>query len=131
MNADTEGEGFVIKDNRSSQLSEEEVQDKSAEKEETKNADDAPPSEGDGSAETFQINFSTFVLSLASTAFYHLGDTPDPVTGEKKLNLPAVEQTIDMLKMLNQKTKGNLTAEEQKQLEHLIYELQMKYVEKK
>ena len=67
--------------------------------------------------------------SLAS-AFYHLGDMPDPTTGQTETNLPAVQQTIDMLMMLKEKTKGNLTADEAKLLEQLIYELQMKYVAK-
>jgi hypothetical protein len=55
---------------------------------------------------------------------------PDPTTGKKEVNLPAVQQTIDMLIMLREKTKGNLTDDEKKLLEQLIYELQVKYVAK-
>ncbi|PIR01685.1 MAG: hypothetical protein COV66_00755 [Nitrospinae bacterium CG11_big_fil_rev_8_21_14_0_20_45_15] len=132
MNADAEGEGFIIQDNRSSQLSEDEIQKKDSPKKET--SQESKKKEGSAGhsshAEHFQIDFSTFILSLASTGFYHLGDTPDPATGQKTLNLPAVEQTIDMLKMLSKKTQGNLTKDEQTQLENLIYQLQMKYVEK-
>ena len=69
-------------------------------------------------------------MSLSSSAFYHLGDMPDPTTGKKELNLPAVQQTIDMLNMLKEKTKGNLKEDESKLLEQLIYELQVKYVAK-
>ena len=69
-------------------------------------------------------------MSLTSSAFYHLGDIADPETGKMETNLPAVNQTIDMLTMLREKTKGNLNEEENKLLEQLIYELQMKYVAK-
>ena len=55
---------------------------------------------------------------------------PDPMTGKKETNLPAVQQTIDMLNMLKEKTKGNLTDEEAKLMDQMIYELQIKYVEK-
>ena len=119
-----EGEGFVIKDKRSSQVSEDEAQ----------NIPDEPPAEdlpsGAEEAHNFQIDFSTFVFSLTSSAFYNLGDMPDPMTGKTETNLPAVQQTIDMLNMLKEKTKGNLTDEEAKLMDQMIYELQMKYVEK-
>ena len=69
-------------------------------------------------------------MSLTSSAFYHLGDIADPETGKTETNLPAVQQTIDMLIMLREKTQGNLTEEEAKLLEQLVYELQMKFVAK-
>ncbi|MBT5957380.1 MAG: DUF1844 domain-containing protein, partial [Nitrospina sp.] len=59
-----------------------------------------------------------------------LGDIADPETGKTETNLPAVQQTIDMLLMLKEKTQGNLNEEEAKLLEQLIYELQMKFVQK-
>ena len=86
--------------------------------------------QGNEPQQPFQIDFSTFIMSLTSSAFYHLGDIADPETGKTETNLPAVHQTIDMLTMLREKTKNNLTAEENKLLEQLIYELQMKYVAK-
>ena len=121
-----EGDGFVIKDNRSSQLSEEEAdihetQESSAPAEASADQQNQQP---------FQIDFSTFIMSLTSSAFYHLGDIADPETGKTETNLPAVHQTIDMLTMLRGKTQGNLNEEENKLLEQLIYELQMKYVAK-
>jgi hypothetical protein len=117
------GEGFVIKDKRSSQISEDEAQSI---------ADDSPKEEASSEEESqsFQIDFSTFVFSLTSSAFYNLGDMPDPTTGKVEINLPAVQQTIDMLNMLKAKTKGNLTSEETKLMDQMIYELQIKYVEK-
>lgn len=123
---EVEGEGFVIKDKRSSQISEE---DAATQEQETAKK---PASQGEAAQEQapFQLDFSTFILSLTSSAFYHLGDMPDPTTGQTETNLPAVQQTIDMLLMLKEKTNGNLTADEAKLLEQLIYELQMKYVAK-
>ena len=119
-----EGDGFVIKDNRSSQLSEEEAE--THEKQESS----APLEADQQNQQPFQIDFSTFIMSLTSSAFYHLGDIADPETGKTETNLPAVHQTIDMLTMLRGKTQGNLNEEENKLLEQLIYELQMKYVAK-
>ena len=69
-------------------------------------------------------------MSLTSSAFYHLGDIADPETGKTETNLPAVQQTIEMLIMLKEKTEGNLSEEEGKLLEQLIYELQMKFKQK-
>ena len=121
-----EGEGFVIKDSRSSQLSEEEAENHNPQK----NTPPTETSQENQPQEPFQIDFSTFIMSLTSSAFYHLGDIADPETGKTETNLPAVHQTIDMLTMLREKTKNNLNAEENKLLEQLIYELQMKYVAK-
>lgn len=119
-----EGEGFVFKDSRSSQLSEDEAQNHDTQKEAQKA--DQPVQE----QQPFKIDFSTFIMSLTSSAFYHLGDIADPETGKTETNLPAVQQTIDMLIMLREKTQGNLNEEEAKLLEQLIYELQMKFVAK-
>ena len=123
-----EGEGFVIKDNRSSQISE----DNAAflDDQETKNQEKQTDISGKKETEPFQIDFSAFIMSLTSSAFYHLGDMPDPSTGKTETNLPAVQQTIDMLIMLREKTKGNLKEDEKKLLEQLVYELQVKYVAK-
>ena len=118
-----ESEGFVIKDKRSSQISEDDATNIDT-IEEQKN------SSNEKEAASSQVDFPTFIMSLSSSAFYHLGDMPDPTTGKKELNLPAVQQTIDMLNMLKEKTKGNLKEDESKLLEQLIYELQVKYVAK-
>ena len=77
------------------------------------------------------IDFYTFVLSLASSAFVHLGDAPHPETGEPlKPDLPLAQQTIDILAMLREKTKGNLTPEEEKFVENLLTDLRIRYVER-
>ena len=123
-----EGEGFVIKDKRSSQISEDAAT--FLDGQETKGQEEQTGSSKEKETESFQIDFSTFIMSLTSSAFYHLGDMPDPSTGKKEVNLPAVQQTIDMLIMLREKTKGNLKEDEEKLIEQLIYELQVKYVAK-
>ena len=76
------------------------------------------------------ISFAAFVLSLAHTAAVHFGDIPDPVTGQKsEMNLPAAQQMIDILALLEEKTRGNLTAEERQLLDQILYELRLRFVE--
>ena len=76
------------------------------------------------------LSFTAFVLSLASTAAIHFGDLPDPVTGERGAsNLEGATQMIEILSLLEQKTRGNLTAEERQVLGQLLYELRMRFVE--
>ena len=76
------------------------------------------------------ISFAAFVLSLAHTAAVHFGDVPDPVTGvQSAANLPAAQQMIDILSLLEEKTRGNLTAEERQLLDQLLYELRLRFVE--
>jgi len=77
------------------------------------------------------IDFYTFVLSLGSSAFVHLGDAPHPETGEPmQPDLLVAKQTIDILAMLREKTKGNLTPEEEKFLETLLTDLRIRFVER-
>jgi hypothetical protein len=74
------------------------------------------------------IDFYTFILSLGSSAFVHLGDAPHPETQEAAANLLLAKQTIDILGMLQEKTKGNLTPEEDKFLQALLSDLRLRYV---
>jgi len=77
-----------------------------------------------------EVNFTAFVLSLAHTAAIHFGDVPDPATGQKaEANFVAARQMIDVLSLLEEKTRGNLTPEERQILEQLLYELRMRAVE--
>jgi hypothetical protein len=76
------------------------------------------------------LSFTAFVLSLASTAAIHFGDLPDPASGQAtEPNLDGAAQMIEILSLLEQKTKGNLTAEERQVLEQVLYELRMRFVE--
>jgi hypothetical protein len=77
-----------------------------------------------------QLTFTAFVLSLASSAAIHFGDLPDPVSGERvEPNLDGASQMIEILSLLEQKTRGNLNAEERQLLEQVLYELRMRFVE--
>ena len=88
------------------------------------------PPHGDQADASSGISFAAFVLSLAHTAAVHFGDVPDPVSGKKaEANLPAAQQMIDILALLDAKTRGNLTAEERQLLEQILFELRMRYVE--
>ena len=78
------------------------------------------------------LTFTAFVLSLASTAAIHFGDLSDPSTGERgEPNLEGAAQMIEILSLLEQKTKGNLTAEERQMLEQVLYELRIRFVQSK
>ena len=79
-----------------------------------------------------QVSFIAFVFSLASNAAVHFGDLPDPLTNETRPpDLEAAAQLIDLLAMLEEKTRGNLSAEERQLLDQAIFELRMRYVEAK
>ena len=75
-----------------------------------------------------QLDFSTFLLSLSTSAMMHLGDATDP-SGKMVKNIPLARQTIDMLALLQEKTRGNLTEDEEKLLETQLYTLRMRYIE--
>jgi Domain of unknown function (DUF1844) len=77
-----------------------------------------------------RVSFAGFVISLATTAAVHFGDIPDPQTGERhESDLAAAQQMIDLISLLQDKTKGNLTAEESKLVDDLLYELRMRFVQ--
>jgi hypothetical protein len=131
--------GFVIKDRRSfgsdsgAKSSEDQKPDdggKTPDKEET-------PLEAEGEKtpeeeiQLPEVNFSTFVFSLSSSAFLHLGEVEDPSTGKKQKNLPMAKHTIDILGMLQEKTKGNLSEDEGQLLTNVLYDLRMRYVKEK
>jgi hypothetical protein len=91
---------------------------------------DREPTDDAAAFDPNAVTFVGFVLSLAHTAAFHFGDVPDPVSGEAgPVNLAAAQQIIDILALLEAKTRGNLTAEERQLLEQLLYELRMRYVE--
>lgn len=78
-----------------------------------------------------KIDFATFVFSLNSSALVHLGLLDDPATNQKSKNLPIAKQTIDILGMLEEKTRGNLSKEEEDMLNHILYDLRLLYVREK
>ncbi|MCK5836407.1 MAG: DUF1844 domain-containing protein [Desulfobacula sp.] len=78
-----------------------------------------------------KIDFSSFILSLYSSGLVQLGKVEDPSTGGKKINLGLAKDTIDMIAMLEEKTKGNLTGEETNLLKALLSEIRIAFVEAK
>ena len=94
-------------------------------------ADEAQaPGAGDAEDDGTQVTFIGFIISLVHTAAHHLGDVADPASGQRsEVNLPAAQQIIDILALLEEKTKGNLSAEERQLLEQALYELRMRFVE--
>ncbi len=79
----------------------------------------------------FKVDFSSFVLSLYSSALVQLGKVEDPTSGKKIKNLEIAMQTIDIISVLQEKTKGNLDDEEEKLMNTLLQELRMAFVEAK
>jgi len=75
------------------------------------------------------VDFPTFIFSLATGAFIHLGLAPDPMTGKTEKNLELARQNIDILRMMKDKTKGNLSNDEGQMLESLLSEAQLRFVE--
>jgi len=80
------------------------------------------------SGQALEANFSTLILSIGSSAAMALGLAPNPATGKVEKNTDLARFNIDLLRMLRDKTKGNLTADEQRFLESIVTDLQMKFV---
>ncbi len=78
--------------------------------------------------EEFKLTFTSFIASLAQTAYVQLGIIEDPFTKEKNKDLQAAKNTIDLIELLQEKTKGNLNQEEQQLIDDVLYDLRMKYL---
>ena len=126
-----EEKGFIIKDRRSfddkgdlkeKDSTEEKVKEKPKEEPEKKEAETLPLPE---------VNFSSLILSLSSTAFLHFGEIPDPGTGEKNKDLGLARHAIDTIAMLKEKTEGNLDQEEKQFIENVLTDLQWRFVKAK
>ena len=92
---------------------------------------DGPGSEESPTETLPAIDFSTFIFSLNSSALVHLGVVADPLTGKNAPNLVVAKQTIDILAVLEEKTRGNLNQEEDNLLKHILHDLRLEYVKKK
>lgn len=76
-----------------------------------------------------EIDFATFLFSLQTAVILQMGLVPDPQTGKREVNLPSAKQTIDIIGMLKEKTKGNLTKEEETLIDKILFDLRMRYVD--
>jgi hypothetical protein len=74
------------------------------------------------------IDFSTFVMSLCHSVLVHLGDAPDP-EGNTSPQLELARQTIDLIALLQEKTRNNLTGPEEQLVEQALTDLRLRYVE--
>ena len=123
-----EEKGFVIKDKRSldekGDLKEKDP-DRQEKKEELKKE---KPAEEPEAPPLPEVNFTSLVFSLSSSALFRLGEIADPQTGENKKDLPLAKHAIDTIAMLKEKTEGNLTEEEKKFLETVLTDLRWRYV---
>ena len=135
MEEDKKGSGFVVKDKR---IFAEAGEVKSPEDQATPAAEETKPvfpkdskSGNDKEPDYPPISFTNFVLSLSTSALFHFGDFPDQEGGKTEKNLPAAKQTIDILDMLNEKTKGNLNENENQLIQGVLYELKLRYVKEK
>jgi hypothetical protein len=75
------------------------------------------------------MSFASFLVGLSAQALMHLGEVPDPVSGEVHRDLPGAQQLIDLIGILQEKTRGNLDPSEASMLEAILFDLRMKYVE--
>jgi hypothetical protein len=78
-----------------------------------------------------EINFPTFIMSLNASALLNLGILDNPATGKKEINLSLAKQTIDILCLLEEKTRGNLSKDEESMLKNILYDLRIIYVKEK
>ena len=81
-----------------------------------------------GAGKNLEANFSTLILSIGSSAAMALGLAPNPVNGKVEKDLNLARFNIDLLRMLKEKTKGNLSSEEQQFIDSILTDLQMKFV---
>jgi len=80
-------------------------------------------------ADEIDVTYYQLVLSLQASAMQHMGKVMSPVSGKVERNLDAARYSIDVLEMLQRKTEGNLTSEERKLLDHVLYELRLNFVD--
>ncbi len=117
---------FVVRDKRFSATKEEKEEHQTTEGGKTEE-----PPKGDASAKVEalpEIDFNSFIFSLSTSALIQLGEIEDPFTKKSAKNLPLARQTIDLIGMLKEKTKGNLTAQEERVIESILYDLRIRYV---
>jgi hypothetical protein len=133
MEGGEEKKGFTIRDRRVSSQQEEAAK---KEGEKTERVPEGTPEGGEGEPSGKKpspqplpaLDFSSFIFSLSTSALLHLGEVPDPVTQKRERDLPLAEQTIDILGMLKEKTRGNLTPDEEKLMDNILADLRWRYI---
>ena len=90
-----------------------------------------PQAEGDASQDLPSVDFASFVMMLTNNVMVFLGQVPSPITQQPQVDLGQAKHTIDIIMMLREKTRGNVTDEEERFLQELLPQLQMAYVQAK
>ncbi len=133
-----EKKDFIIKDKRifaeegKEQKEKEGKAEPSKEETEARESEEAAePEEAEADYQLPEINFATFIFSLNTSVLVQLGVIEDPSTGKKVKNLVLAKQTIDILGVLEEKTRGNLTEDDENMLKNILYDLRMIYVKEK
>ena len=130
--SENDEKGFVFKDRRKIfSESEKEPEQKKSTPQEKPTEERVEQKEPPPHPPLPEVNFSTFIVSLSTEVLFHLGEFPHPVSGEKKKDLPLAKHVIDTLNMLKEKTQGNLSEDEQKLLEGMLYDLRMAFIRAK
>jgi hypothetical protein len=117
--SEEQNKGFVVRDKRFTAKDEEQGPQARGPEKEKEPEEQAPLPE---------VNFVTFLLSLSTSALIQLGEIEDPAAKQPVKNLPLAKQTIDLIGMLKEKTKGNLTSDEDRLMENILFDLRMRYV---
>jgi hypothetical protein len=129
--AEKEEKGFVIKDRRSfdekGDLKSETEQGKGEAEKQTAGKEE-PREEAKQTSPLPEANFNSLIFSLSSSALFHLGEIADPQTGAKNKDLPLAKHAIDTIKMLEEKTAGNLSKEEATFIDNVLTDLRWRYV---
>jgi hypothetical protein len=120
---DADDKGFKVEDRRASAST---TADR--DEDEPHGHDDDELFELPGHDEYPPIDFNTFVLSLSTSALVNLGVVAHPGSPNAEVNLPLAKQSIDLLAVLEEKTRGNLTGEEERLLAQILYDLRLRYV---
>ena len=124
-----EEKGFQINDRRKAfSEGEEKPEQKPEEPRKEEPREEHPRKHEHEHGEMPPVDFISFISSLAATAFLHLGDKFSPDQPDDMKDLTAAKQMIDLLGLLEEKTKGNLTQEEAQMMESILYSLRMRYV---
>ena len=117
---------FTVRDKRFSATKEAEVDSKI--KEEKKGTESQGADSSEQQVELPEINFVNFLFSISTSALIQMGEIEDPISQQTVRNLPLAKQTIDLIGMLKEKTNGNLTPDEAKLIENILFDLRMRYV---
>jgi hypothetical protein len=128
MNMAEEEKGFIIKDRRSFDKEGELKEEKGANNTDSQKTKDEKREQDTKSIPLPEVNFNSLIFSLSSSALLNMGDIAEPQTGERKKDLPMAKYSIDIISMLQEKTKGNLTEEEHKFLDNILADLRLRYV---